>query len=1139
MALQAAGAAAPAADDGGTAEARRAERRLVTILFADLVASTAGAEGRDPEETRDVLDRYYRLAREVIGRYGGTVEKFIGDAVMAVWGAPVAHEDAAERAVRAALELVDAVGRLPLPAGRAKLVLRAAAMTGEAAVTVGAQGEALVAGDLVNTAARLQSAAERATVLVDEATRRASGPGIVFERAAAIELRGKSVPVPAWRALRVVGVRRGELRADLEPPFVGRERELGLIKDLFHATSDERRLHCISITGQAGIGKSRLAWELEKYVDGLVEPVYWHQGRSPAYGEGITFWALGEMVRRRAGIAEDDDEATSRQKLGATLDEFVADPDERRWCEAKLLVLLAIGDAAQKSEGRELFAAWRLFFERLAERATTVLVFEDLHWADSGQIDFVEHMLEWSRQQRLLIITLARPELYERRPSWGAGRRNFTSIHLEPLPERAMRELLLGLVPGLPGGATRAIVRRAEGVPLYAVETVRMLLADGALRRAGERYEVTRPLESLAVPESLHALIAARLDALDSARRSLVQRASVVGQSFSLPALEAVAGVAPAELQELLDGLVRDELLRLESDPRSPERGQYQFVQGVMREVAYSTLPRGERKELHLAAARHYESLGDEELSSVLASHYLSAYQAAAPGAEAEALAAQARVALRAAADRATRLHSPEQALALLEQALLVSSDEEEQAALQARAANAATAAGRVERAVELYGQAIAWQRQQGNSAEAVRLAAQLGFVLTSNGRLEAAIDEMERVNAELASSADEPSLAALSAELGRAYFLRWDFARATPLVDRAIELAERHDLLPALVDALVTKGSLIAESRPREGRVVLTGAVALADTYELAQPALRGRNNLGILLDQDDPAGGLRVAEEALMLAERLGIRAAVMSFTNQVAWATAVWRGEFDEGLRILARFEEDELESLSLLHASWLRSLVAVFRGDRAEVERLRAVREAALATITNPAFHAGERFAHAWEAGMAGDWRTAYDETVATLEVTAEGQVRALPWAFLAAVQLRDLDRAKAVQARFLALPQRGRLLDARRREMEAGVLALEGRRDEAAAAYAAAIAGARELRATLDLAFIQLECAALLGTDSREGRAAADEARSFFERVGARVLIDLLDAAVAQPSVSTPQRLDSAAAAYSDSASSRA
>ena len=655
--IPAAGLAAPAAATGN--EARVAERRLVTVLFADLVGFTSMSEGRDPEHVRELLTRYFDLAREVVERHGGIVEKFIGDAVMALWGAPVAHEDDAERAVRAALELVDAVHALG-----PGLEARGAVLTGEAAVTLGAIGQGMVAGDLVNTASRLQSAAAPGTVLVGEATQRAASIAITFEPVDEQYLKGKAAPVAAWRAVRVVAQRRGRGREDrLEAPFVGRDAELRLLKDLFHATTRDRRVRLVSITGQAGVGKSRLAWEFLKYVDGVVDAVFWHEGRSPAYGQGLSFWALGEMVRSRADLLETDDEQTTRSKIRASVERFITDEDEAHRVEAALLALLGVGDAPEGgSQG--MFAAWRTYFERITGHGTVALLFEDLHWADSGMLDFIDHMLDWSLNVPILIVTLSRPELLDNRPGWGAGRRNFLALDLQPLDDAGMRELLSGLVSGLPEPAIRSIVSRAEGIPLYAVETIRMLVADGRLiERDDGRFEPAGELGDLAIPETLHALIAARLDALAPEDRMLVQDAAVLGQSFTTAALAAVSGLEADVLEQRLGALVRADLFHREVDPRSPERGQYAFVQAVIREVAYSTLALRDRRGRHLAAARYFESLGDDELAGALATHYLAAYRSAPDGPEAEALASQARIALRAAADRAIALGSPLQAV--------------------------------------------------------------------------------------------------------------------------------------------------------------------------------------------------------------------------------------------------------------------------------------------------------------------------------------------------------------------------------------------------------------------------------------------------------------------------------------------
>ncbi len=457
----------------------------------------------------------------------------------------------------------------------------------------------------------------------------------------------------------------------LEAPFVGRDRELRLIKDHFHASADEHKAQLVSVVGIAGIGKSRLSWEFFKYIDGIAELVYTHRGRCLAYGEGVTYWALAEMVRMRAGITEGEDPASALTKLQRCLVEFLSDADERRWVEPRLAQLLALEDrAAQDRE--DLFSAWRLFFERLADRQPTVLVFEDMQWADTSLLEFIEYLMEWSRNHALYVVTSARPELVDRHPTWGAGKRNFTSVFLEPLAAQAMEQLLDGLVPGLPDELREQILRRAEGVPLYAVETVRMLLDRGLLERAGSVYRMTGPVEDLEVPQSLHGLIAARLDGLRPEARRVLQDAAVLGKTFSVPSLAAVSGVLPSDIQPLLAELVRKEVLSVQADPRSPERGQYGFLQDLVKRVAYETLSKRDRKEKHLAVAAWFESSwGGEEADvvEVLASHYLEAYNLAPQDPDADQVKSRAADVLFQAGERAASLAANSEAERYFQQA--------------------------------------------------------------------------------------------------------------------------------------------------------------------------------------------------------------------------------------------------------------------------------------------------------------------------------------------------------------------------------------------------------------------------------------------------------------------------------------
>jgi class 3 adenylate cyclase/tetratricopeptide (TPR) repeat protein len=1096
-----------------------AERRLVSVLFADLVGFTTLSEHRDAEDVRELLEGYFALCRETIGRYGGTIEKFIGDAVMAVWGTPVAQEDDAERSVRAALDLVDAVRRLGEGAGVPELALRAGVLTGEAAVTLGASDMGMVAGDLVNTASRLQSVAPPGTVLVGDSTRRASGDAIAYEAVEDQVLKGKELPVAAWRALRVVAKRGGAGRSDqLEAPFVGRGAELQLIKDFYHGTARERGVRLVSVIGQGGIGKSRLAWEFLKYLDGVTELAYWHQGRSPSYGDGITFWALGEMVRMRLGIGEGADEDATRQALAASLEQFVPDEAERRGLEGPLLQLLGF-ESGSAAERGELFPAWRTYFERIAEQAPAVLVFEDLQWADEGLFDFIEDLLAWSRGKPIYVITLARPELLDRRPTWGAGQRGFTSLGLEPLTDAEMLELLGGLVPGLPESAARTIVQRAEGIPLYAVETVRMLLNDGRLQLTEGSYQPVGDLSTLAVPETLHALIAARLDGLDQADRSLLQDASVIGLSFAADALAAVAGHAPDEVERRLRSLARRELIALDDDPRSPERGQYRFVQGLIKEVAYGTLAKRDRRARHLAAARHFEALGDDELAGVLAQHYVEAYRAQPGGDEGAAVAAQARVALRAAAARARALASPANALTYVQLALEVTTEPADELALRREAGQVAADAGKVEASIPHLERAIDLATLIGDPVARRRAVGHLGNILIE-GHQDRAFQVLTEAMAEPGLTPDDEGYVEIAESLAKLSMRRSRFAEAVALTERALPAAESRGLIVLAIEMLTTRAvSLSNINRPIEAVASLMGVIALAERHNLHDPLLRAMINLGYAIEPDDPEAAARVSRDGAAKARQWGQRFGLRYLVGN-ATSGAIQIGDWDWALAEVRDPIWDDVEPAERI---WLGTTEAEILAARGEpVDELLAELKGLAAGFDDPQYR-GNVVYTSWMAMLASNrYAEVIQPGLASLAWAGQGGVDAVPpLVSRAAMRTGDADVIREMLAVF-AGTRKGRAARAHLAAMQGALASVEGRRADARAQYLEALRLFRELGLAWVAANIGLDAIIADALEPAERQRVADEARATFERLGARPYLVQLDAALSRAPALEPR-----------------
>ncbi len=1071
----------------------------MSVLFADLVGFTTRSEDEDPELVREFLATYFDRAGEIIGRYGGVVEKFIGDAVMAVWGTPTTHEDDAERAVRAGLDLAAMVRSL---AGETRL--RVAVMTGEAAVNPVAGNQAMVAGDLVNSASRLQGVATPGSVLVDETTMVAAGRAVAFDSAGEFTLKGKAEPVRAWIALRVVAERGGAGRREgLEPPFVGRHEELRLLKESLHATAREGRSRLVTIVGQAGLGKSRLAWELKKYTDGLAETIFWHEGESPAYGETVAYWALGGMVRWRCRISDGDAPETARQKLAGTVAQYAADETERDWIEPRLAALLGLADTPA-GDREELFAAWRTFFERIAEQGTVTLIFEDLHWADDSLFDFIDELLEWSRDHPILVVGLARPELLARRPGWGTAHRAAVTVHLEPLTDEALGDLLRGLVPGLPQATLQALVARAEGVPLYAVETIRMLLDGGRLVREGERYRLLQPDAEVEVPASLQALVSARLDTLDEGERSLVQDASVLGKSFTRPALAAVDGSDPEELDRLLEGLVRKEVLARD---RTTPNG-YEFVQSLIREVAYSTLSRRDRQERHTAAAAHYESLDDEELAGLVAGHLFDAYRSAPDDAARQSTARRARVALRAAAERSIALHANQAAVGFIEQALSVTDDAEERARLWVMATEPAQAALGVGAGERYIRQAVDWYQANGyeeETDEAVAIMA--SWLLHTTGPdeiIELVGDRVARIDDATAG----PSAPQLLNELGRARLMAGEPEAAIEPLDRGMRIAEHLMLEPVLAELLATKAWAAGLlGRHRESLWLATGALSVAEEHGMIATQLRARMNLSDLYTILDPRRGFEVASAGVDLAQRVGHATWAAALAGNEGFAANLL-GEWQRPIERARQLDHPSITGFGRVSLGGMAAIASGFLGqsppagwdDSANVEGVSQGRTALLALRAMYGF-------------ASGDLEATDELALASTEGGSSHFVEstvAVCFAVNAMIWLGERERLAALVEHLEQHQWNSAFKATTVVQSRAALAALGGATDEAVAGYREALEGWRRLGLRPSQAVALVEMLRLFGTELPDHAEIAAEARAIMEDLGAVSLLARLD-----------------------------
>ena len=682
-------------------------RRTVTILFADVVNSTGRGETTDPEATRHMLARYFDTMRGALERHGGTVEKFIGDAVMAVFGIPAIHEDDALRAVRAASDMIAALDELNAElagTGWPPIAVRVGINTGEVVTGDPASGQTLVTGDAVNVAARLEQAAAPGEILLGPATQQLVRDTVEADPVAPLELKGKAAPVAAFR-FRTLAVRSGSGRRH-DTPLVGRERELRLLREALDGSVSEQGSHLFTLLGPAGVGKSRLVHEFVAAVRDEAEVI---RARCLPYGEGITYWPIAELTQSAAGIGPSDTAAQARDKLAA----YVGAVDGRDAIVERVASAIGLSEASVPNE--EIFWGVRRLFEAVARRRPLVVILDDLHWAEATFLDLIEHVVDLSREAPILILAVARPELLDVRPMWGGGKLNATTILLEPLSG----EQSVALVTNLLGDAelARAIQERvgdtAEGNPLFVEELVSMLIDQGVLHRSKDGWVVEEALDKISVPPTVAALVAARLDRLEAAERDLVGRAAVVGKVFQR---SAVAELSPPERREQLGArlmtLVRKELVRPAGSGEVGDEA-FRFRHILVRDAAYGSLPKEQRADLHARFADWLERTAGERLheyEEVIAYHLEQAHDARAElglvdGLTRE-LGARASVHLAESGDRAMSRRDLTAAASLFGRAARLSDDDRRRADLYLRIARTMGELGFVEDAVRLLADA-------------------------------------------------------------------------------------------------------------------------------------------------------------------------------------------------------------------------------------------------------------------------------------------------------------------------------------------------------------------------------------------------------------------------------------------------
>jgi predicted ATPase/class 3 adenylate cyclase len=950
------------------------ERKTVTVLFCDLVGFTAASDHADPEDVRARIRPYHaRLRREVEG-FGGTVEKFIGDAVMAVFGAPMAHEDDPERAVRAGLRILEAIADLNEKDADLSLAVRVGVESGEAVVALGARperGEGLVAGDVVNTASRLQGVAPVGGVVVGPGTYAATRQVFDYQVMGPVLLKGKAEPVTLFQALAPRARFGTDVTRSLATPMVGRQIDLGIITGAFQKAVQELTVQLVVVAGEPGVGKSRLVTELRSFVDTWPELVRWRQGRCLPYGEGITFWALGEIVKAEAGILETDPPEVAAAKIDAVIPD---DAPDAPWLRARLRPLAGL--PAPEAGLAENFAAWRAFVELLAERRPTVLVFEDLHWADDALLEFLEHLADYSEGVPLLQVAATRPELYERAAGWAASARNAARVNIRALTAAETGRLISNLLGSvvLPAEVQQAILDRAGGNPLYVEEFVRLLKDQEVLRRTGAGWSINTDAE-IPVPPGVHGLIAARLDTLSPARKRLLQDAAVIGKVFWAGAVAEMGDQDQDQVQAVMHELARKELVRPARRSSMAGQVEYSFAHALIREVCYAQIPRAERAQRHRRAAAWIERMAGERAADhaeILAAHYSTAVELARAARDplaGELAASEARY-LMLAGDRAMGIDTEAAERHYAKALVITGPDHPSHAELLARHGEALRLRARFREAAAAFEQAIAEFQANDDVPDAAMATSRYSMLLHRLGdrRYPDVADTALGILEPLGPSAE---LAETLADRAAASFLSGQHPEAAAFAERAIELAAKLGL-PAPARALGFYGCARFALGQAAGLEDMRRALEAATAQGLGREAAVLYLNLAAsLVRAEGPRATWELAQRGAAFAQRHGITEwvpllegiAVEALADlglieqaRTIMATALshvaaedWMGQVDlrsAEARVLAR--RGELSQTGLM--DWIQQAVAKAR-DLGEPQYLGGL--LALAAITRTA------------------------------------------------------------------------------------------------------------------------------------------------------------------------------------------